>query len=120
MTKKTILVHSNFCKAFTGFGKNKKNILRYLFDTGKYNVVEFANGRFWSDPEIQTTPWRCIGSLPSAETMSQMKDGNQQRIAAYGAYMIDQAIQEVKPDVYIGIEDIWHLMDILKNLGGIR
>jgi len=107
MTKKTILVHSNFCKAFTGFGKNKKNILRYLFDTDKYNVVEFANGRFWDDPEIQTTPWRCIGSLPSAETMSQMKDGNQQRVAAYGAYMIDQAIQEVKPDVYIGIEDIW-------------
>ena len=40
MSKKTVLIHSNFLRAFTGFGKNKKNIMRYLFDTGKYNLVE--------------------------------------------------------------------------------
>lgn len=38
--KKKVLIHSNFCKAFTGFGKNKKNILRYLYDTGKYELFE--------------------------------------------------------------------------------
>ena len=42
--KKTVLIHSNFCRAYTGFGKNKKNILRYLYETGKYNIVELANG----------------------------------------------------------------------------
>ena len=64
MSKKTVLIHSNFCRAFTGFGKNKKNIMRYLFDTGKYNLVELANGIHWDAPPINTVPWTCRGSLP--------------------------------------------------------
>ena len=107
MNKKTVLIHSNFCKAFTGFGKHKKNILRYLFKTGKYNIVELANGRHWQDPEMDRMPWKCVGSLPDAQTFSQIKDANQQRSAGYGSMMIDKAIKEFKPDVYIGIEDIW-------------
>ena len=46
MKKKTVLIHSNFCRAFTGFGKNKKNLLRYLYDTGKYNMVCTRNNNF--------------------------------------------------------------------------
>lgn len=107
MNKKTILIHSNFCKAFTGFGKHKKNILRYLFKTGKYNIVELANGRHWQDPEMDRMPWTCVGSLPDASSFAQLKDASQQRAAGYGAMAIDKAIKYFKPDVYIGIEDIW-------------
>lgn len=107
MNKKTILIHSNFCKAFTGFGKHKKNILRYLFKTGKYNIVELANGRHWEDPEMEKMPWTCVGSLPDAQTLAQIKDATQQRSAGYGSMGIDKAISKFKPDIYIGIEDIW-------------
>jgi glycosyltransferase involved in cell wall biosynthesis len=107
MRKKTVLIHSNFCRAFTGFGKNKKNILRYLFKTGKYNIVELANGMHWNDPVTQFVPWKCYGSLPDQQKLSQITDPTQQRAASYGAEMIDHAIKEIKPDVYLGIEDIW-------------
>ena len=49
---KKILFHSNSAKAFTGFGKNSKNILRYLQKTGKYEIIEFANGFKWGDPSL--------------------------------------------------------------------
>ena len=107
MSKKTVLIHSNFCRAFTGFGKNKKNILRYLFKTNKYNIVELANGMHIDDPATKSTPWKCYGSLPDKQRLSQISDPSQQRSAGYGAEMIDKIIQEVKPDVYLGIEDIW-------------
>ena len=107
MSKKTVLLHSNFCKAFTGFGKNKKNILRYLFNTNKYNIVEFANGQPWKNQETDSTPWKTYGSLPSAETYSKITDPGRQRAASYGAELIDEVVKQVKPDVYIGIEDIW-------------
>ena len=42
--KKKILFHSNHSKAFTGFGKNCKNVLTYLHKTGKYEIIEAANG----------------------------------------------------------------------------
>lgn len=108
MSKKKILIHSNFCKAFTGFGKHKKNILRYLFETGKYEIIELANGLQKFSLETSTTPWEAYGSLPDNQTMnSVMNDAYKQRQAGYGAFGIDDIIKTVKPDVYIGIEDIW-------------
>jgi glycosyltransferase involved in cell wall biosynthesis len=111
MRKKKILIHSNFCKAFTGFGKHKKNILRYLFGLDKYEVIELANGRIWDDPSLSSTPWPCYGSLPNdPSVLAQLnKNPEAQRPAAYGFYGIDRAIDEVRPDVYLGIEDIWGL-----------
>ncbi len=105
--KKTVLIHSNFCKAFTGFGKNKKNILRYLYSTNKYNIVEAANGHDFRKNQItNSTPWQCYGTLPPMETIQNLNQ-DEQRVASYGGLMIDQIINAVKPDVYIGIEDIW-------------
>ena len=63
-SKKKILFHSNFCKAFTGFGKNSKNVLKYLYSTGKYEIIEAANGFPKSYQPLSTLPWKCVGTLP--------------------------------------------------------
>lgn len=104
--KKTVLIHSNFTRAFTGFGKNKKNIMRYLHDTGKYNLIELANGVEWEAPSTQLLPWTCRGSLPKPQEMQGLT-AEQQREQGYGSKLVDRAIKEFKPDVYIGMEDIW-------------
>jgi glycosyltransferase involved in cell wall biosynthesis len=103
---KKVLIHSNFCKAFTGFGKNKKNIMRYLHDTGKYELFELANGRHWSDPALQILPWEAAGSLPSAAQLAGL-NADEKRMEGYGFSHVDKAVREFKPDVYIGMEDIW-------------
>lgn len=109
MKKKKVLIHSNHCKAFTGFGKHTKNILLYLQKTGKYDIVEFSNGVKWGDPSLETLPWKCQGSLPNNPALLRKlnQDPNLARSAGYGGQMIDKFIEEEKPDVYIGIEDIW-------------
>ena len=109
MSKKKVLIHSNHCKALTGFGKNAKNILLYLQKTGKYDLVEFANGKKWGDPSLETLPWKCEGSLPNDAAFLQKisQDPGLSRAASYGSHTIDKIIEREKPDVYIGIEDIW-------------
>lgn len=109
MSKKKVLFHSNFCKAFTGFGKNSKNILKHLHSTGKYEIIEAANGFSKSHPPLSKMPWKCFGTLPDdqARIAELNKDPNLARSAAYGSEMIDEIIKETKPDVYIGAEDIW-------------
>lgn len=107
--KKKILIHSNFCKAFTGFGKHKKNLLKYLYNTGKYEIVEVANAKSDKDPEIALTPWKTIGTLPS-DPMVLMGIGSdpvRHHAAGYGHELIDEIIEKEKPDIYLGIEDIW-------------
>ena len=108
MRKKRILFHTNFSRLFTGFGKNNKNILRKLHETGKYELIEFANGLPWDAPDCKLQPWQCHGSLPNPNVLAGIRgDGTKERAANYGAYSIDHAIQTLKPDVYIGIEDVW-------------
>ena len=109
MRKKKILIHSNFCKAFTGFGKNKKNILKYLANTDKYEIFEAANGKIKGDPSLNSLPWKCYGTVPASYNSLQ---GDEKKKAGYGQFEIENIIKEVKPDVYIGIEDIWGFSDL--------
>jgi len=107
--KKKIVIHSNHSRALTGFGKHTKNLLQYLYNLDKYEIVEFANGLAWDAKETKLLPWKCRGTLPSdPERIHQLnKDPNLARAAGYGAEMVDQVIKEEKPDVYVGVEDIW-------------
>ena len=117
MKKKKILVHSNHCRAYTGFGKHTKNILIHLQKTGKYEIVEFSNGVHWGDPKLKNLPWKCEGSLPNNPALLKElnKDPNLARQAGYGGQTIDKIIEQEKPDAYIGIEDIWAFTDFTKK-----
>ena len=109
--KKKILIHSNHCRAKTGFGKHMRHLLSYLYSTGKYQVVEFANGKQWNDPSLLNMPWKSIGSLPFEPEIIQQCNADPQkgRLASYGHLKIDDVIKQEKPDIYLGIEDIWGL-----------
>ena len=109
MRKKRVLIHSNFCKMFTGFGKHKKNLLSYLYKTGKYEIFELSNGYSWNSSQIKYVPWNSYGSLPeNQEVLKEIAiDERRKHAAGYGGEMIDHAIKELKPDIYLGIEDIW-------------
>ena len=65
MSKLKIVLHSNHCRVKTGFGKHMKHLLTYLHNTKKFEIIEFANGRQWGDPQLNNMPWKCIGSLPN-------------------------------------------------------
>lgn len=105
--KKKILIHSNHCKMFTGFGKHKKNLLKYLYKTGKYELIELSNSKH--KDQVPNMPWKAYGTLPSnKKTLAAIaKDPNRQRTAAYGHELINEIIEEEKPDIYLGVEDIW-------------
>jgi len=109
MRKKRVLIHSNFCKVFTGFGKHKKNLLTYLYQTGKYDIFELSNGFTWDAEQLKFVPWKSYGTLPNDQEILReiASDERRKAVAAYGSEMIDHAIQELKPDIYLGIEDIW-------------
>lgn len=106
MRKKTVLIHSNFSRAFTGFGKHKKNIMLHLAKTGKYNLVELANGVAQNDDQLDKLPWTCEAGLPDVSSIQNLSNKDKNDVA-YGLYTIDDVVKKHKPDVYIGIEDIW-------------
>ena len=94
---KRILFHSNHSKAFTGFGKNCKNVLSYLYSTGKYEIIEACNGMAKSHPALSKMPWKCVGTLPDDQRKIQQmsKDPSMARAAGYGSETIDNLIKDI-------------------------
>ena len=117
MRKKKILYHSNYSKIFSGFGKNAKNVLSYLQRTGKYDLIELSNGISKDNPELSKLPWKAVGGVPNdQDSINKInKDPNVQRTAQYGFLSIDNIIKQEKPDVYLGVEDIWGISPLTKK-----
>ena len=91
----------------TGFGKNAKNLLLALHKDPQIEVVEAANGTTYGANLL--TPWKSYGTgLNDPNKIEAIKaDPAKQRMNSYGGYTIDEIIEDCKPDVYLGIEDIW-------------
>jgi glycosyltransferase involved in cell wall biosynthesis len=102
-----ILFVSNFSKAVTGFGKNMKNVLRALHEDPRFEVVEAANGCLYG-ADLRT-PWKSYGTFPSNPSVRQKIEANphEKRMAEYGNHTIDDIVYAEKPDIIVGIEDIW-------------
>jgi glycosyltransferase involved in cell wall biosynthesis len=107
--KKKILFQSDFSLIKTGFARNAKEVLSYLYKTGKYEIVHYCCGIEEDSPDLKRTPWRSIGSLPKSKEKMEVirKTPGGEKMAAYGAYYIDEVIERERPDVYIAAQDIW-------------
>lgn len=113
MKKKKILIQTDFSLAVTGFGRFSKALLEYLFKTNKYDIVHFAVGSIDGNPDLNRTPWKsvgCVNPIQLQEIKQQQDPKNWEqidRVAGYGAYSLDGVVKQEKPDVFIGVQDIW-------------
>ena len=111
--KKKVFIHTDFALSKTGFGRNAKALLTYLYNTGKYELVNFACGMVDTRgcEDFAKTPWRTIGAITSDQQklndINSSTDQKRIRDASYGSEYINEVIKKEKPDVYIGIQDFW-------------
>jgi hypothetical protein len=107
--KKRVLYISDFAAAFTGFGKNTKLLLKYLNSTGKYEILNAAQGMPKRGPHEKRFPWSTIGVMPDdPNKIAQLnQDPNMARMASYGDAEIDSIVNDFKPDVIFSVNDTW-------------
>jgi hypothetical protein len=109
MRKKRVLFLTDYAGAFTGFGKNCKLLLNYLYKTGKYEILNAAQGLPKHGIHEHKFPWRTIGVLPDDPQKIQQinQDPNLARAAAYGNLEMTNIVKDFKPDVIFSINDTW-------------
>ena len=107
--KKRVLFQSDFSLAKTGFGRNAKAVLSYLYALDEYEILHFCGGLNKNHSSLCQTPWKSIGTLPDdpREVQRLEQDPQVARLASYGAYELDNIIKDFKPDVYFAVQDIW-------------
>jgi hypothetical protein len=109
MRKKRVLFLTDYAGAFTGFGKNCKLLLTYLYKTGKYEILNAAQGVPKHGAHEHKFPWRTIGVLPDDPQKIQQinQDPNLARTAAYGNLEMTNIVKDFKPDVIFSVNDTW-------------
>ena len=109
MRKKRVLFLTDYAGVNTGFGKNIKLLLSYLYKTNKYELYHAACGVGENNPEFERFPWKTIGVIPNDQNFIQKMQQDQHfaRIASYGEPQIAKIVENVKPDVIFAIQDSW-------------
>jgi len=111
VTKKKVLLLTDFSLVKTGFARSAKALLSYLYKTDKYELVHLCVGMNEDSPELKKTPWKSIGTLPSSPSkIAEInRDPKLKTTAHYGSFILDEIIEQEKPDIFIGAQDIWGL-----------
>ena len=99
--------------AKTGFGRNAKALLTYLYKTDKYELVNLACGVVDNpdSEEFVRTPWKTIGAITGDQSklneINSSTDQKRVRDVSYGSEYINEVVKREKPDIYIGAQDFW-------------
>jgi len=109
MRKKRVLFLTDYAGINTGFAKNIRLLLAYLYKTGKYELFNAACGVGQDNPEFERFPWKTIGVIPNDPGFIQKMQQDQgfARIASYGEPVISKIVEDTKPDVVFAIQDSW-------------
>lgn len=112
-----LLYYSDFSLAKTGFGRCAKDLLEYLYKTGKYEIIHSCMMKPEGDPELDITPWKSVGTMPVNEQFQKayQSDERVRQIAGYGFYKIDEIIKNEKPDIVLSAQDIWGIFQICEK-----
>jgi glycosyltransferase involved in cell wall biosynthesis len=115
--KKKIMLLTNPPWLKTGLAENGKYLAEYLEKTGKYDLIYYCQQVSVLDPHHAQMPWKSIGCIPAdQQTVQQLQqDQGRARWAAYGNMLIDNVVNEVKPDVLWASDDIWSFPDLHKK-----
>ena len=112
--KKKILFQSDCATSKTGFGRNAKAVLSYLYKTGKYDLAQYCVSQKEDDAVLKRLPWKGYGTFPLEanipkllENLEPQEAENRKKLFGYGEALLDSVIEKEKPDVYFAVQDIW-------------
>ena len=110
MRNKRILFCSEATFLNTGYATYTREILNYLYSTGKYEIAEMASYGERNDPRAQSIPWKFYGVMPNQNASQEEK--NQYGSSAtnqFGEFIFESVCLDFKPDVVCDIRDFWML-----------
>jgi|TARA_R100001129_G_scaffold6759_1_gene5201 glycosyltransferase involved in cell wall biosynthesis len=114
MTKKRVLLVSESHHLASGFGTYSKEILTRLWDTGKYELAEFAG--YGDLDKCKDVPWRYYSNTPTTDQEKNVFNSNPNN--SFGLWRFNHVVLDFKPDIVLTYRDPW--MDMWINESPLR
>ncbi|MDP2692872.1 MAG: DUF4214 domain-containing protein [bacterium] len=108
MSKKRVGFVTSSILLKTGFSHNAKNLLPYLWKTGRYEILHLNQG-MGETPEFGRLPWKNDAAMKHGlfDPNRFNSDPGYQRDVSYGNYAVEKFVIENKLDYLVLIEDGW-------------
>src|SRR6185312_13049526 len=97
MNKKRILLVNEASFLNTGFSVFGMEVMKRLYETGKYELAELGSYGSDNDPRVSMLPWKFYGVLPKNEEENKVYNSDIQN--QFGKHKFEQACLNFKPDV---------------------
>jgi glycosyltransferase involved in cell wall biosynthesis len=110
MRKPRVLFCSEATFLNTGYATYTREILNYLYSTGKYELAEMASYGERNDPRASKIPWKFYGVVPDNSCSEEERNQYAQNpIAQFGELMFESVCLDFMPDIVCDIRDFWML-----------
>ena len=106
MRKKRILFCGEATFLNTGYATYAREILNYLYSTGKYELAEYAAYGYDNDPRF-TSPWKFFGAIPDPHNKELTQAYKQSGKGQFGAFQFEKVCLKFLPDIVCDIRDFW-------------
>jgi glycosyltransferase involved in cell wall biosynthesis len=110
MRKKRILFCSEATFLNTGYATYTREIMKYLYSTGKYKLAELASYASPDDPRHESVAWEFYPASISKNDSKQVKEAYESSTEnQFGAFKFHDVCLDFKPDIVCDIRDFWML-----------
>ena len=114
MRKKRILFCSEATFLNTGYATYTREILNYLYSTGKYELAEMASYGERDDARAADIPWKYYGVVPNQQnepkaSQQELDVYSSSGSAQFGEWIFEHVCLDFMPDVVCDIRDFWML-----------
>jgi glycosyltransferase involved in cell wall biosynthesis len=110
MRKKKVLFCSEATFLNTGYATYTREILSYLYQTGKYEIAEMASYGLRNDTRASSIPWKFYGVVPDESCSEEERQQYQNHTTAqFGELMFESVCLDFMPDIVCDIRDFWML-----------
>lgn len=116
-SKLKILMISEASFLSSGFSNYTRELLTRLYNTGKYEIAEFACYGFVNDPRDKSIPWKYYANAVK-DSDPRYSEYNSRGDNQFGRWRFEKVLLDFRPDVTINIKDYW--MAAFESLSPLR
>src|SRR5436309_167189 len=105
--KRILLVGESSSSLNSGFSIQSYEILKYLYNTNKFEIFELARYCSWNEPKLLNVPWKVYTCEPHPkDDFGQWRYKNSPD-AQFGEAVFEQTLLDCKCDVVFDFTDIF-------------
>lgn len=103
--KKRVLFNTEATFVASGFGNYGRELMQRLYNTGKYELAEFASYARHNDNRISNIPWKVYANMP--DSPEQNPEYNSKLNNQWGKWRFEEVCLDFQPDVVCAFRDWW-------------